>query len=77
MFARQLILDFSLSAIILFTLISSLLAQELDQNATTDDDCPTWYIPAQDENGKCVCGDHNDNVYCISVDHQVNLPYCP
>ena len=83
MVAQQFLLSFSL---VLSTYISSLVAQDLDQNASTLTECPTWYIRVD---GKCVCG--GGNVKCLSygrvaissgkcmtyTNQQLFLGYCP
>ena len=42
-------------------------------NSTTPEQCPTWYLPAKNGSGSCVCGDTiNNKIECL-VDQQVGL----
>ena len=62
-----------LQLFLLFTCVSSILSQDLDQNTSAITECPTWFIPDQDDPNMCDCGDcGTGNVYCLR-DDQVGI----
>ena len=62
--------------LLLITCVSSILSQDLGQNASAITECPTWFTPDDNDHYKCVCGVGHGDVSCMRNHNQVGIVHC-